>query len=79
VFDEHGRNVGHIAQGGQALLRVNATQGVLNVRWGADADQACQFQYTVPEDKGRRNEDAQTHDFRHVEAVCVGGMVSTRE
>jgi len=78
VFDEHGRNVGHIAQGGQALLRVNATQGVLNVRWGTDADQACQFQYTVPEDKGKsKTENAETHDFRHVEAVCVNGMVAS--
>jgi len=80
VFDEHGRNVGHIAQGGQALLRVNATQGTLNVRWGTDADQACQFQYTVPEDKGqRKTEQDAVHDFRHVEAVCVNGIVATGE
>jgi len=83
VFDESGRNVGHIAQGGQALLRVNATQGVLTVRWGSEADQVCQLNYAVAGEtrRGRRKsaENTTAHDFRHVEAVCASGMTLTGE
>jgi len=80
VFDEQGRNVGHIAQGGQALLRVSATEGVLQVRWGSEAGQSCRFTYVVPEEARKgKTKNADTHDFRHVDGVCVGGMVSTQE
>jgi len=82
VTDEHGRTVGHIAQGGQALLRVNATEGALTVRWGVEAGQACQFNYSVAEEKrsrrrGRESGEQPGHDFRHVEAVCVAGGMSS--
>jgi len=81
VSDEQGRNVGHIAQGGQALLRVKAVQGSLTVRWGGGVDQSCQFTYTVPDDQRgrRRNRDNtdSSHDFRRVEAVCLGGGITS--
>jgi len=79
VFDEQGRSIGHIAQGGQALLRVKAVQGALTVRWGSGVEQSCQFTYTVPDDeKGRRRkaEGTGAQDFRHVEAVCVDGVAA---
>jgi len=78
VLDEQGRNVGHIAQGGQALLRVKAVQGTLRVRWGSGVDQTCQFSYTVPDDKrSRRDKGPADHGFRRVEAVCASeGMAS---
>jgi len=80
VIDADGRIVGHVSQGGQALLRVHATSGALTVRWGMDDGESCQFDYSVPEDKGRTSPaDHDGHDFRHVEAVCVGGLVSTGE
>jgi len=79
VTDEQGRNVGHISQGGQALLRVKAMQGALTVRWGSGAEQTCQFTYTLPDDRRSRRgkEPADPHDFRRVDAVCAGdGMAS---
>jgi len=71
VMDENGRNVGYISQGGQGLLRVNATSGTLTVRWGTEAGQTCQFHYSVVDGnhKGRAAGDG-PHDFRHVDAVC---------
>jgi len=82
VTDEHGRVVGHIAQGGQALLRVNATEGALTVRWGVEAGQSCQFNYSVAGEKRSRRRERQSgeqpgHDFRHVDAVCVAGGMSS--
>jgi len=47
VFDAEGQNVGYVAQGGQALIRVGGEQGELTVRWGAGADQQCRFAYDV--------------------------------
>jgi len=72
VTDQDGRSVGHIAQGGQALLRVNAPEGALTVRWGSEAGEACQFQYALPpEPKRNRKAAASVHDFRHIDAVCL--------
>jgi len=69
VLDEQGRNVGHIAQGGQALLRVPQTRGTLTVRWGPGSGDSCRFSYAVPAEKRTGGQDA--HDFRHVNAVCA--------
>jgi len=65
IFDAQGQHVGHVSQGGHALVRVKATGGELTVRWGEAASESCQFSYQVPEraDKG----DA----FRRVEALCL--------
>jgi len=84
VRDADGRTVGHISQGGQALLRVHAPEGTLNVRWGQAADQQCQLQYKLDEErKGRRRksaDEAEGHDYRRVGAVCgVAGVASTYE
>jgi len=75
VMDEAGRNVGHIAQGGQALLRVNAIQGALTVRWGQGAGESCQFTYSLTDEGRRRKASGNTHDFRQVEAVCISGVM----
>jgi len=79
VSDEDGRHVGHIAQGGQALLRVNATEGALTVRWGTGAEEACRFRYALPPEPKRQrtsananaNANASVHDFRTINAVCL--------
>jgi len=79
ILDEDGRNVGYLAQGGQGLLRVNATSGTLTVRWGTQPGQSCQFQYSVHAGK-RKERTARDgpHDFRHVEAVCPDpGLAAT--
>jgi len=80
VSDEQERNVGHVGQGGQALLRVNAPRGALTVRWGMDAGQMCRFNYELPEEKRRKRKSTQSgspHDFRHIEAVCAGGGLAS--
>jgi len=47
VFDETGKSVGYLGQGGQALLRLEAEKGQLKVRWGAKPDQQCRFDYDL--------------------------------
>jgi len=75
VLDDEGRHVGHIAQGGQALLRVKALQGQLTVRWGQGEGDSCHFSYAL-DDKQRKTSSNETHGFRHVEAVCVNDVIT---
>jgi len=75
VLDDEGRHVGHIAQGGQALLRVKALQGQLTVRWGQGEGDSCHFSYVL-DDKQRKTSSNETHGFRHVEAVCVNDVIT---
>jgi len=76
VVDDSGRHVGHIAQGGQALLRVKATQGTLTVRWGAGEEESCQLSYALPDDKRLNTGTNETHAFRHLEAVCMRNVIT---
>jgi len=73
VLDEQGRTVGHIAQGGQALLRVPETRGTLTVRWGQGSADSCRFSYAVPAEKRTGGKDG--HGYRHVNAVCASDGV----
>jgi len=66
IFAEDGRNVGYVAQGGQALIRVHEMQGTLSVRWGQEAGQSCRFTYQVPT-------DTRDDDFRRADVICVQG------
>jgi|GEM_PF-2870 len=66
VLNEDGRNVGYVAQGGQALIRADAPTGALTVRWGPLQDQRCNFDYDLSGDKF--NLDAT--GFRRVEVIC---------
>jgi len=61
------------AKGGQALLRVNATEGALTVRWGTEAGEACQFQYALPPEpkRQRKTADAGGHDFCTINAIYL--------
>jgi len=68
VFDARGKNVGYVAQGGQALVRVDVQQGELTVRWGAAADQQCRLAYDTGKQTDARQ---QPGDFRRVQAVCA--------
>jgi len=68
VMDASRAAVGYVGQGGQALVRVSQTQGILTVQWGVEADQRCTFAYAV--DKTRKA-DA---NFRLLdEVVCQPG------
>jgi len=78
VFDAQGKNLGYLAQGGQALIRVNEPQGELTARWGNRADQQCRFHYdmTAAQDAEKRadknvNAAGVAGQFRRVEMVCL--------
>jgi len=75
VTDEEGHHVGHIAQGGQALLRVNTLEGTLTVRWGPELEDNCKFDYSLSDHTHRQKRTDATHDFRHVDAVCTPGEI----
>jgi len=84
VFDAQDKNVGYVAQGGQALVRVADLRGQLQVRWGAERAQQCRFEYNMGDGKtahrkatGRKMRSPQNtqptsaaHHFRRVEATC---------
>jgi len=74
VYDEEGRNVGYLSQGGQALLRVQQPEGMLTVRWGIDQPHTCQFNYRID---GQAR--ASTTEFRRVEATCLEVPASKQE
>jgi len=78
VFDAQGKNLGYLAQGGQALIRVNEPQGELTARWGSRADQQCRFRYDMSavqsaEKNAAKNANATgvAGQFRRVEMVCL--------
>jgi len=73
IYDAQGRNVGHVSQGGQALVRVNAVQGELTVRWGQQISESCQFSYEVP-----ANNDKDS-DFRRFDALCLQSTRASSE
>jgi len=68
IYDSKGQPVGNVSQGGQALVRVNAVQGELTVRWGQAASEQCHLSYLVPEKVGK------DEDFRRVETICLQGF-----
>ena len=47
VFDEKGVRVGVVGQAGQLYARVSSPDGVLSVRWGADANSRCHIPYRL--------------------------------
>jgi len=71
VFDAAGNNVGHVAQGKQALLRVDAPQGELTARWGAQPDQQCRFAYDLGDVQHSKQHEGGAHALRRVEATCL--------
>ncbi|MBI7027291.1 fimbrial biogenesis outer membrane usher protein [Pseudomonas aeruginosa] len=66
VFDAGGRNVGYIAQGGQAILRVSDLAGSLLVRWGDEARQRCAIDYAFDPHVA-----ADELGYRPLQARCV--------
>jgi len=81
VYDGQGRNVGHVSQGGQALLRVKQPQGTLQVRWGQGEQQRCQLSYSLGETPRRhtRQRNATVHTYRPVNATCLNNTVAALE
>jgi len=73
IFDAQGRHVGHVSQGGQALVRVNALSGDLTVRWGQAANETCQLSYSTQENTGN-DKDKNANTFRRAEALCMQGF-----
>jgi len=78
VFDAQGKNLGYLAQGGQALIRVDEPQGELTVRWGSRAEQQCRFRYDMSAVQNaekhvdpRANAAGVAEQFRRVEMVCL--------
>lgn len=45
VYDEQAKVMGMVAQGSQAYLRTQQTQGTAIVRWGTELDQQCRIQF----------------------------------
>jgi len=70
VFDESGKSVGYVGQGGQALLRVEAEKGQLQVKWGAKPEEQCRFDYDlgVRDDK---NTATNVTALRQLEVRCL--------
>lgn len=64
VKDANGASAGYIAQGGQAMIRVNQTEGNMLVKWGDDIDQRCRFDYILPSAIPAQGE------FRQLEVIC---------
>jgi len=75
VLDANGREVGHVAQGGQALLRVHAPSGSLSVRWGDGDGQRCDITYDLSASTG----PADTLGFRHLDAVCTSHVLAAQD
>lgn len=57
VVDEHGKDIGMLAQGGRFFYRGLGKQGVLHVRWGDRADQQCVADYTMPDAGGHAGDE----------------------
>jgi len=48
VFDEAGRSVGDVGQGGYAYVRGIPEHGMLRVSWGKNSDETCLIHYAIP-------------------------------
>lgn len=67
VFDQNGASVGVVGQGGKAFVRVPDAQGVLDVKWGQNANASCRIHYALA---ARPNADG-TQRLRHLDAgIC---------
>jgi len=68
VLNAEGKNLGYVAQGGQALIRADAPQGTMTVRWGPFPDQRCAFDYDLQ--KGGELTSPDASGFRRMEVTC---------
>lgn len=48
AFDNDGRHIGVVGQGGKLFARVPSTEGKIKVVWGEGPDQQCQVHYILP-------------------------------
>lgn len=58
VFDEQGRHIGVVGQGGRIFARVPTTEGVLKVVWGDSTDRQCRVRYMLPANADLENDSA---------------------
>ncbi|MGP9347531.1 fimbria/pilus outer membrane usher protein [Yersinia pestis] len=69
VKDGGGTRVGFIAQGGQAMVRVNQQAGNLRVIWGDGIGESCSFDYKLPEGNLVKGHLVKG-DYRRLEVIC---------
>ncbi|HEI2772846.1 TPA: fimbrial biogenesis outer membrane usher protein [Escherichia coli] len=55
VFDDAGKSVGYIAQGGRLFTRGLPENGKLNVVWGSDKYSRCSFRYHTKPEQPNKN------------------------
>lgn len=55
VFDESGKVVGHVDQGGQVYARVSKAQGVLLASWGKPNTERCVIAYSLTPEQQKSN------------------------
>lgn len=65
ISDSNGKNVGYIAQGSQAIIRVNEPQGELRVHWGSAEKDQCAFEYEIDPEQ-----QLAPGDFRRLDITC---------
>jgi len=68
VLNAEGKNLGYVAQGGQAVIRADAPKGVMTVRWGPFPDQRCTFDYDLQKNGTLDAPDGS--GFRRLEVTC---------
>jgi len=66
VYDAEGRNIGYVAQGGQAILRASTLAGTMLVKWGEGPRQQCSIDYAFDS-----NTAVDALGYRPLEARCV--------
>lgn len=71
VFDDAGRVVGVVSQGGRALVRGIADEGRLDVHM--DEGRVCSFHYRLPAVDAARHG---ARDYAYLQATCGGASVS---
>ncbi|GGA34528.1 fimbria/pilus outer membrane usher protein [Dyella nitratireducens] len=71
VFDAQGNSVGIAGQGSRLFIRDLPGSGVLTVKWGEEATDACQISVQLPEVKKGRQAEMQT-----VKAACKASMAA---
>jgi outer membrane usher protein len=70
VYDEKGKEIGMLAQGGKFFNRSLGNSGKLTVKWGETQQQQCRASYTVPSETKQQSEDP----YQQVEVQCAVGL-----
>ncbi len=66
VYDEHGKDIGMLAQGGRFFNRGLGQHGILTVKWGTRQDQQCMAEYSMPKPTGQHSDEP----YERIAASC---------